>query len=104
MKKLLLSIIIAIFASAGVNKVTTISQKVTKDALIFVYDVPDKNFEDLKSKPEFYKKLLTKILCKNQNAKLLVDTLNIVYNYKKHSNNQDKIVITIKKGACSSNQ
>jgi len=100
MKKLLLSIIITIFAFAGADKVTTISKKVTKDSLIFVYDVPDKNFEELKSNPKFYKIVLTNMVCKNRNAKLLVDTLNIVYDYRKHSNNKDKIVITIKKGSC----
>jgi len=103
MKKILLSFIIAIFAFAGADKVTTIAKKSTKDSLIFVYDVPNKDFADLKSKPNFYKNLLTNMVCKNKNAKLLVDTLNIVYDYRKHSNNKDKVVITIKKGSCRNN-
>ena len=99
MKKLIL-ILSAIIAFAGVNEVTTIEKKSTKDSIIFVYDVPDKNFEDLKSRPNFYKKLLISMICKNQNAKLLSDTLNIVYDYRKHSNLKDKVVIKIKKGVC----
>ena len=101
MKKLLLSIIIAILAFASSTEVTTIGKKTTKDSIIFTYDVPDKNFNALKSKPEFFKNLLITMVCKNKNAKLLSDSMNIVYDYRKHSNNNDKIVIKIKKGICN---
>jgi len=100
MKKLLLSLIIAIFAFGGATEVTTIGKKTTKDSLIFIYDVPDNNFNELEAQPEFYKKLLTKMVCKNQSAKLLTNTFNIIYDYRKHSNNNKKIVFKIKKGSC----
>ncbi len=102
MKKILLAFIIAIFAFGSATEVTTIEKKSTKDSIIFVYDVPDNNFNDLKSKPDFYKNLLTNMVCKNKSARLLADSMNIVYDYRKHSNNKDKVVITIKKGVCES--
>ena len=101
MKKILLAFIIAIFAFGSATEVTTIDKKTTKDSIIFIYDVPDNNFNDLKSKPDFYKNLLTHMVCKNKNARLLADSMNIVYDYRKHSNNKDKVVITIKKGVCN---
>ena len=104
MKKILLSLIIAIFAFGGATKVTTIEKKATKDSIIFVYDVPDTNFNNLKSKPTLYKKLIIKILCKNENAKLLSDTMNIVYDYRKHSDNTQKVVIKVKRGTCEAGQ
>ena len=100
MKKILSILIISMIVFAGENKVTTISKKLTKDSLIFVYDVPDKNFKDLQANPMFYKKLLINMLCKKKKAELLVDTFNIVYDYRKHSNNNYKYVIVIKKGSC----
>ena len=100
MKKILLGLIISVFAFASATEVTTIDRKTTKNSIIFVYDVPDNNFNDLKSKPDFYKSLLTNMVCKNKNARLLADSMNIVYDYRKHSNNKDKVVITIKKGTC----
>ncbi len=100
MKKVLLTFIFAIFAFGSATEVTTIDKKTTKDSIIFVYDVPDADFNDLKSKPDFYKNLLISMVCKNKNAKLLADTMNIVYDYRKHSNNNDKVVIKIKKGVC----
>jgi len=100
MKKIFLSLLLTVFTFAGITHVTTISKKITKNSIVFTYDVPDNNFNDIKSQPKFYKKLLTNIVCKNKNAKFLLNNMNIVYNYKKHSNNQKEVVITIKKGSC----
>ena len=101
MKKILLSIILSILAFASSKEVTILNQKITKDSIIFVYDVPDTKFNILKEKQKFYKNLLTKMECKNKNARLLMKNTNVIFDYRKHSNNNDKVVFTIKKGSCS---
>ena len=100
MKKILLSAVIAIFAFGSATEVTTISKKVTKDSLIFAYDVPDKSFNEFKSKPDFFKQIAINILCKKDDTRMLSNSMNIIYDYKKHSDNKDEVVIKIKKGVC----
>ena len=101
MKKILLITLSIMFAFASATKVTTIGNKTTKDSIIFTYDVPDKYFKDLKSRAKFFKNLLINMVCKNKSARFLSDSMNIIYDYRKHSNNNDKVVFTIKKGSCS---
>ena len=102
MKKILLITLSIMFAFASATKVTLISKKTTKNSIIFNYDVPDKNFNLLKKDPKFYKNLAKAMICKNKDARLLSNSMDIVYNYKKHSNNKDNVIIIIKQGSCNS--
>ena len=100
MKKIFLILILSIITFAGTNKVTLIKKEIKKDNLIFIYDTPTKNFNDLKQNPNFYKKILTNILCKKNDTKMLINIYNVTYDYRNHQNKNEKVVIKIKKGTC----
>jgi len=100
MKKIFLIVILSIIAFAGVNKITLIKKEIKKDNLIFIYDTPAKNFNDLKQNPDFYKKILTNILCKKDDTKMLINIYNVTYDYRNHQNINEKVIIKIKKGIC----